>query len=126
LGYLYRFDWFKARIVLEEEKEMIRLFFSQHPYWAMFGLFWLLNNIVTTMPSPKAGGWTNNLLYAWLFSMLHATVGGFPRLFTTVMPDSAIAKLWAGLGPSSTDNTKPPSDSPPPAAPFTTPPGGTK
>ena len=52
---------------------------SQHP-WALLTIFWIFANSVSTMPSPKSGGWTDGLGYAWAFNLLHAVSGTIGRV----------------------------------------------
>jgi hypothetical protein len=54
-------------------------FASQHPFALLIG-FWVFSNLVSTMPSPKSGGWTDGLGYAWLFNALHGLSGTIGRV----------------------------------------------
>lgn len=54
--------------------------FSGHHPFVLLGSFWLFSNLVSTMPSPKSGGWTDGLGYGWLFNALHALSGTIGRV----------------------------------------------
>lgn len=54
-------------------------FAQNHPF-ALLGIFWVFSNLVSTMPSPKSGGWTDGLGYAWIFNALHGLSGTIGRV----------------------------------------------
>ena len=54
--------------------------FSGHHPFVLLTIFWVFSNLVSTMPSPKSGGWTDGLGYAWAFNALHAFSGTIGRV----------------------------------------------
>jgi hypothetical protein len=60
-------------------------FAHAHPY-ELLGIAWVFVVIVSNMPAPKSGGFTNGLLYAWIWGSLHAISGTVGRLLQEYAP----------------------------------------
>jgi len=54
--------------------------FAEHHPFLLLGIYWVFNNIVSTMPSIKSGGWTDSLGYGWVFNALHGISGTVGRI----------------------------------------------
>jgi len=54
--------------------------FAEHHPFMLLGSFWVFVAVVSTMPSPKSGSWTDGLGYAWAFNALHALSGTVGRI----------------------------------------------
>lgn len=60
--------------------------FIQHHTYTAIGVAWIVSNIASAMPSPKADA---SGFYKWLYAFMHMTFGMVPRMIATMFPAAA-------------------------------------
>lgn len=60
-------------------------FAHAHPY-GLLGIAWIAVAIISNMPAPKSGSFTDGLVYAWIWGTLHVVSGTIGRLLQEYAP----------------------------------------
>jgi len=81
-------------------------FAQHHPFLLLFA-YWMTSNFISTMPSPKSGGWTDGLGYAWAFNALHAFSGTVGRILAQYPGTAKLTGQVSAETPKQDDAPKP-------------------